>query len=318
MENMQFLNQNEIEELIVKQDTDKYKPCRGNRVVIADGDRNILKSIKNIINNSNRYTVAAISENYKDTIEAVNEFKPDIVIMDTELTITNSEAVIKDILKNHPNIHIIMMSSKPYKALINKELKLGITDFIIKPIDKEILINALDKIPKEEIENIFTYNTPKPMKILTQQILEKTKLELIVEMWTVEKTEYKFFCQIWKDEKGIYTIVYIKSKKIDDSLYQQSNKDVIINSLHLYSTKDIVTHDISINDGQLIERLLSKGIFTQFSYCIDETNIIVLDGMVTYIKPYIYNDKNLYYGWQFEPKEKELKVIKDIIIKYIN
>lgn len=49
-------------------------------------------------------------------------------------------------------------------------------------------------------------------------------------MWTVEKTEYKFFCQIWKDEKGIYTIVYIKSKRIDDSLYQQSNKDVITNT----------------------------------------------------------------------------------------
>lgn len=49
-------------------------------------------------------------------------------------------------------------------------------------------------------------------------------------MWTVEKTEYKFFCQIWKDEKGIYTIVYIKIKRIDDSLYQQSNKDVITNT----------------------------------------------------------------------------------------
>lgn len=301
MENMQFLNQNEIEELIVKQDTDKYKPCRGNRVVIADSDRNILKSIKDIINNSNRYTVAAISENGKDTIEVVNEFKPDIVIMDTELTITSSEAVIKDILKIHPNIHIIMMSSKPYKALINKELKMGITNFILKPIDKEILLNTLDKIPKEEIENFFVYNMPKPMKILTQEILEKTKLELIVEMWRVEWADHEFFSQIWKDEKGVYTIVYMKGTGPFDSLLLQS-------------TKDIVTHDISINDGQLIERLLSKGIFTQFSYYKGD----IMDGSDTYIKPYIYNDKSLCYGWQIEPKEKELKVIKDIIIKYIN
>lgn len=82
--------------------------------------------------------------------------------------------------------------------------------------------------------------------------------------------------------------------------------------MHLQSTNDIVTHDISINDGQLIERLLSKAIFTQFSYCIDETNIVIIHEIVTYIKPYIYNDKNLYYGWQFEPKEKELKAIENI------
>ncbi len=43
-----------------------------------------------------------------------------------------------------------------------------------------------------------------------------------------------------------------------------------------------------------------------------------IDGDTTFIKPFIYNDKDLFYTWQDEPEDEELEIIESIIYKYVD
>lgn len=293
----ELLNQNEIKQLVKKyhDDAPKYKPCRGGNIAVIDNDKESLTVVKEVINNNTIYSVSIILRNNKHIVRTINESKPDIIIMDIYLSGINC---IEDIIKNHPNIHILIISNQSYKPLIIQTLKLGATNFILKPIEKSFLADAINQIPRENTYSNQRYRRPRPIQTLTEKIFCKTRLQLnlILELWRINPwNHYEFFSQIWKDKDGIYSIVYI-----DSPLCR--------------SYKDIVTLDILIKDGKSIEKLLSKGIFKLFSYGEYKT----LNTSITFIRPFIYNDKNLFYGWEQEPEDKEFKIIESIICKYVD
>jgi len=298
----ELLNQNEIENLInqYNNDTIKYKPCRGGKIIIIDNDKETLITLKEIINDDTAYSVSATYRNIKRILHIVNEVRPDIILMNIDLI--DNIKVIADILKDHPNIHILIISNQSYKSLIIKTLEIGVTNFILKPIDKKFFADVINNIPKENIYSNQKYKRPIPIESLTQKILTKSRLELklIVELWRENPWNHcEFFSQIWKDKRPTYSIVYIDSP---------------LCSFSSISSKDIVTFDISINDGELIERALSKGIFKLFSYSEHKS----LNTGKTFIRPFIYNDKNLFYVWDEKPQDEEFKIIENIIKKYVN
>lgn len=96
----------------------------------------------------------------EDAIELAKMKRPDLITMDITLPDGNGLDCAEKILKFLPNSNIIFVSSMKDPEIIQKASKLGITDFIQKPIDKEEFNSAIEKIYSitilyEELKNAY-------------------------------------------------------------------------------------------------------------------------------------------------------------------
>ena len=115
------------------------------KILVAD-DANFMRTmIKNIFREAG-YEVIGEASNGDEAIEKYQELKPDIVTMDITMPGMDGIAATKRICNEDPDAKIIICSAMGQQALIIKALQAGARDFIVKPFEKDRVINAVKKI----------------------------------------------------------------------------------------------------------------------------------------------------------------------------
>ena len=87
----------------------------------------------------------AIARNGAEALEMVKQLQPDVITLDLMLPIKDGWQVLQE-LKRHPlgkHIPIIIISIIDEK---NLGFTLGAVDYFVKPVNKEDLLNALDRV----------------------------------------------------------------------------------------------------------------------------------------------------------------------------
>ena len=142
------------------------------RILIADDEKIVLDGIKFIIDKNFKDIEYETARSGREAIEKTDSFKPDIVLMDIRMPGINGIEAIKKIKFRYDNIHFIIISAYEQFEFAKEAVNLGVIDYILKPINKAMLIKALEKaidtIDKEvnnrrkEIEDIEKYEKIKP------------------------------------------------------------------------------------------------------------------------------------------------------------
>lgn len=114
------------------------------RLMVVDDSRVMELQICKLLENS-EYEVAAYCENGEEAIERYEEVRPDVVTMDIIMPGIDGLEAAQAILEKHPDARIIMVSSLAYDDTINEADAIGTKGFLYKPIDRESLLNALEK-----------------------------------------------------------------------------------------------------------------------------------------------------------------------------
>jgi len=101
--------------------------------------------------------VVATAHNGLEGIEIINEFKPDLVFLDVEMPLMNGI----DMLLQFNEIKFDVVFTTAYDQYAVKAIKLSAMDYLLKPIDKDELMIAVEKvrnrknqIDKNQIENL--------------------------------------------------------------------------------------------------------------------------------------------------------------------
>ena len=96
-----------------------------------------------------------LAEEGYDIIEAGNgvealklyqENKPDCVLMDITMPEMDGLTALKEIRKVDPEARIAMVTAMGQQAIILEALKAGAKDFVIKPFEKERVVDAVAKL----------------------------------------------------------------------------------------------------------------------------------------------------------------------------
>jgi DNA-binding response OmpR family regulator len=119
------------------------------RILIIDDDDVIIRLIMTRLQSRN-FEIFQASDGEKG-LQAIYDFHPDIVLLDLMLPIMDGFEVTEQIRSNpsFENIKIIMLSAKKQEEIINKALKSGVDDFIVKPFSLLEIEVRLNKILKE-------------------------------------------------------------------------------------------------------------------------------------------------------------------------
>ena len=113
-------------------------------ILICDDAAFMRMMIKDILT-KNGYNVVGEAENGAKGVEKYNELKPDLVLMDITMPEMDGIAALKAIKASDAGATVIMCSAMGQQAMVIESITAGAKDFIVKPFQKDRVIEAIKK-----------------------------------------------------------------------------------------------------------------------------------------------------------------------------
>ena len=84
--------------------------------------------------------------NGAEAVKIYQESTPDCVLMDITMPEMDGLTALKEIRKKDPEARIAMVTAMGQQSVILEALKSGARDFVIKPFDKQRVVDAVGKL----------------------------------------------------------------------------------------------------------------------------------------------------------------------------
>ena len=223
------------------------------KVLIVDDEPIIRKGLRNIINWKNfGCEVVAEAADGLDGLELIREHKPDIIITDIKMPETDGLSMIRQIKKDVPDSKIIILTGHRDFDYVHEALKLGVTDFLLKPSRIEELTSAISRAVKElKFQNQRSEEFDKLSQLFTQNISvlrEKLLYDIIYEINT-NRDDIKEKLELFQTRQGNFLMLLVQNdaEESDGSDISQYDRHLyqfgIINTfIEIFSDKFDVLH----------------------------------------------------------------------------
>jgi CheY-like chemotaxis protein/glycine cleavage system H lipoate-binding protein len=116
-------------------------------VLVVDDEEIVCKSCRKILGQHGHNVQTASSG--REALKKVEEDKYDALIADWKMPEIDGMEVLRIVKKNHPDIIVIMITGYPSVESAVKAMRLGVSNYVPKPLDPEILTQTLQKALKE-------------------------------------------------------------------------------------------------------------------------------------------------------------------------
>lgn len=127
------------------------------KIVIVDDEYLIRNLIRNCIDwDSLGIEIIGEASNAHECLNLMEKSKPDIVLTDINMPLTNGLDMSKHLLDKYPDVKVIVITGYSEFEYAKRSIRLGISDFLLKPIDdeelKDVVLRLKEKIEKEKAE----------------------------------------------------------------------------------------------------------------------------------------------------------------------
>lgn len=120
------------------------------KVVLLDNNERERQEVKSILEGSGEYEVCLDSSNGQTGIDGVTKFKPELIITDLLLESFDGYEMIERIRKMDYSPKILVISSLKSDDFAIKAMETGANYFMLKPVDKEVLLKRCKSILSDE------------------------------------------------------------------------------------------------------------------------------------------------------------------------
>jgi YesN/AraC family two-component response regulator len=127
---------------------------RKKRVLIADTTQETRRNTRVMLSSVKGVEVVAIALDGTQAIEMARQHKPDIVLLDINMSKVNGLNAYKQILKESPRAACILVSAEKHPETTQAAKELGIQNFLVKPFTEHELDSAMyDVIQRLDSQN---------------------------------------------------------------------------------------------------------------------------------------------------------------------
>ena len=116
------------------------------KVMIVDDEIDFLKIVKINLENTGKYEVETMSD-ARDIISRVKSFSPDVILLDILMPKIDGVEVCKMLNEDPAGSCVPIITLSALDTVKDKAMmyKLGVVDFLVKPIEKDELISKIEK-----------------------------------------------------------------------------------------------------------------------------------------------------------------------------
>ncbi len=142
------------------------------KIMLADDEGIVIDSLKFIIEKEfGSECMVEYAKTGRSVIELAEKFRPDIAIMDIQMPGINGIEAMKEIRQNNNNMIMIVMSAYDKFDYAKEAIKMGVLEYITKPMERTRIVAALRKA----MELVDKERTRR-----SNDLLIKEKLETVV------------------------------------------------------------------------------------------------------------------------------------------
>jgi len=121
------------------------------KIAITDDHRMVLKGIASMLEDTQDIQVVGMYENAKETLDKINNDRPDVLLLDINLPDINGIDLSKTLLKTYPELKIIALTNFEDISFVKRMLKNGVHGYLLKNTDKLELITAFKTVLSGEL-----------------------------------------------------------------------------------------------------------------------------------------------------------------------
>ncbi|MRT93371.1 response regulator transcription factor [Ancylomarina sp. 16SWW S1-10-2] len=145
------------------------------KIIFVDDDINLGNFISNVLETDYNYSV-----HFQNTtlgiIHVIEDFVPNIVILDVEIGEKNGIDTAKNIIANYPQIPILFVSSHTEEEMITKGINVGGNAYIPKPISIPILVSYIKRFTSQKQSKAFVFTSDYKLNLNTNELFYKNIL----------------------------------------------------------------------------------------------------------------------------------------------
>jgi len=152
------------------------------KIVIADDEQNIVELIKRFC----EYPSVEVIGEARNGVEAeciLREKQPDMLITDIRMPGMNGLELIKRVKKDFPELEVVVISGFRVFDYIQSALKYGVSDFLLKPIDKsdlhKIFEQVLEKRKNNEQHYQYVENIEQNLRVSLARLRKEWLLKIV-------------------------------------------------------------------------------------------------------------------------------------------
>ena len=192
--------------------------------IIVEDSKLAQIELVNLLKSNKQIEVVGIAENGAKAVEMINNLNPDLVFMDIHLPDMDGFEVLNEI-----NVLPQVIFTTAYDEYAIKSFDFNTIDYLLKPIKKERLSKAIDKIKSTEKE--------KPNLTIENSIFIKDSDNYyIAQLKDIElfHTEGNYTKIFFKDKKPLLHKPLNKiEQRLDPAIFIRINRQEIINVNHI-------------------------------------------------------------------------------------
>lgn len=126
------------------------------KVILVDDEPSAIRALQFILDKYfPNFEVADCAKNGLEALEKIKKIQPDILITDIRMPLLNGIDLVEAVQKECPSTHSVIMSGYQDFEYAKSAIRLGVADYLLKPLDLEQLKRVLEKLRLKKIEEIY-------------------------------------------------------------------------------------------------------------------------------------------------------------------
>lgn len=116
------------------------------RIMVVDDHEVVRLGLNNLLARQPGWEVVGEAGTVTDAIRLANELEPDVIVMDIRLSDGSGIDACREIVKTHPEIKVIMLTSFAEDDLLFNAISAGATGYVLKQVGNDDLLRAIDTV----------------------------------------------------------------------------------------------------------------------------------------------------------------------------
>ncbi|SFF67834.1 two component transcriptional regulator, LuxR family [Halobacillus alkaliphilus] len=113
------------------------------RIVLIDDHKLFREGVKRILDFETSFEVVAEGDDGSSALQLIDEYMPDVVLMDINMPSMNGVEATAEITKRNPDLKVIILSIHDDENYVTHALKTGAQGYLLKEMDSDALIEAI-------------------------------------------------------------------------------------------------------------------------------------------------------------------------------
>ncbi len=116
------------------------------RTLLVVDDAIIIREMIKDIAQAAGWAIAGEAVHGQDAVDRYRALRPDAVTLDLVMPQFDGLHALRGILGANPEARVLVVSALDQKAVLREAFKAGAADFVVKPFDRQVLIQSLDQL----------------------------------------------------------------------------------------------------------------------------------------------------------------------------